>query len=152
MLKSFRQFFQAQIQAGRQGEVSEHALHIATAALLIEMMRMDESIHADEQVVVIAALRRKFGLDDAACAEIIALAEAETHQAASYYEFTRLINEHFSSGQKIQVIEYLWEVAYADDRLDIHEEHLVRKLSELLHVPHREFIAAKHRVLERREQ
>ena len=57
----------------------------------------------------------------------------------------RLINRHFSQEEKNHIVELLWEVAYADGELDKYEEHLVRKLADLIYVPHRSFIRAKHR-------
>ena len=63
-------------------------------------------------------------------------------------QHARLINDEFNREQKIHLIEQLWRVAFADQELDRYEEALVRKISELLHVPHRDFIQAKHRVQE----
>jgi len=66
----------------------------------------------------------------------------------SLYQFTGLINQHFTPEQKVRVVEMLWQVAYADGHLDPYEEALVRKIADLIHVPHRQFIQAKHRVAE----
>ena len=77
--------------------------------------------------------------------ELIRLAEEETKQATDYYQFTSLINKGFSQEEKIQVVELMWQVAYADGHMDKYEDHLVRKLANLMHVSHKDFIAAKHR-------
>jgi len=74
---------------------------------------------------------------------LIELANAEKHEATDYYTFTSLINEHYSQQQKIKLVEDLWRLAYADNELDKYEEHLLRRLSELLHVPHKDFIRTK---------
>jgi uncharacterized tellurite resistance protein B-like protein len=76
---------------------------------------------------------------------LIQLAEDEAGDATDYYQFTSLINRQFSAAQKERVIELMWEVAYADADLSAHEQHVVRKIADLLHVPHRAYIAAKLR-------
>ncbi|MGD8559291.1 MAG: TerB family tellurite resistance protein, partial [Gammaproteobacteria bacterium] len=70
--------------------------------------------------------------------------------ATCYYEFTSLINDEFTPADKAQIIELMWQVAYADDELEKYEEALVRKIADLLYVPHTQFIAAKHRVKSQR--
>jgi len=67
-------------------------------------------------------------------------------QATDYFQFTSLINRHFSMDQKIRVIELMWSVAWADDELSPHERHLMRKIIDLLHVPHGDAVAAQARV------
>ena len=73
------------------------------------------------------------------------LAEAERTASTDYFQFTSLINGAYSPEQKIRLIELLWRIAYANESLHRYEEHLVRKVADLLHVPHSAFIAAKHR-------
>ena len=72
------------------------------------------------------------------------LAAAQRTQATDYYQFTSLINRGFSYTQKITLIQLLWEVAFSDGELDIYEEHLVRKIADLLHISHMDFIKTKH--------
>lgn len=149
MLDAIRQFFEREIGAEReQGSSSERRLQVATAALLLEMTRMDSRIEAAEQQAVEAAVQRCFGLSAEATAEILRLAGDEARHATDYYQFTSLINRSFSAEQKQQVVEYLWRVAYADGNLDRYEAHLVRKIADLLYVPHAAYIAAKLRARE----
>ncbi len=128
--------------------MSEHSLQLATAALLIEMMRMDDDVVEDERQIVRDILNNRFSLSDSETGQLMALAEDEAAGLADYYQFTSLINKNFSPPQRAKLVEHLWQVAYADGQLDKHEEHLVRKLAELLHVPHSAFIAAKHRAIQ----
>lgn len=147
MIDQFKNFFDKFL--GSDNEVpgsEEHRLHLATAALLIEMTRVDEHIKSEEQSVLAAGIRSTFGLTEDETDTLIRLAEEEVHDATCYHAFTSLINNGFSREQKIRVVEMLWEIAYADQELDMYEEHLVRKLSELLYVSHSDFIAAKLRV------
>jgi uncharacterized tellurite resistance protein B-like protein len=91
-------------------------------------------------------VRERFALPADEAQTLLECAEAERAEATDYFQFTRMINEHFDPEQKIALIESLWRVAYADDRLTTMEEYLVRKVAELIYVPHAAFISAKHRV------
>lgn len=126
-------------------ETDARSLHLAAAALLIEMTRMDDQIHSVEQHAVVAAIRDSFELSDADIDSLLKLAEQEVSEATDYFQFTSLINQHFSAQQKVQLIESLWRVAYADRDLNLDEEYMVRKIADLLYVPHPDFIAAKLR-------
>ena len=147
MITDIRNFFAQLIEpaAGRSGADSQHALQLAAAALLLEMMRMDGSVTAEETAAVTSALQTQFGLGAEEVGALMALATAEARQATDYFQFTSLINKSFSAGQRIQVIESLWRVAFADGRLDAHEQHFMSKISDLLYVPHSAYIAAKQR-------
>jgi uncharacterized tellurite resistance protein B-like protein len=84
-------------------------------------------------------------LDESQVEELMACAEAERAHSTDYYQFTSRINQSYGAAQKAKLIELLWRVAYADKVLDKCEEHLVRKIADLLYVPHSVFVAAKHR-------
>lgn len=131
---------------GSGEEVSEHALQLATAALLIEMLRADAKRGSEEWDSVSRSLRSKFNLSDDETDNLLGLAEGQIQNATGYYEFTSLINKGFTYEQKVKVVEHLWEVAFSDTELDKHEEHMVRKIAELIHVAHKDFIEAKLRV------
>lgn len=147
MIASIKKFFDQFIEPGtRQNEVgSAEALQIATAALLLEMMRMDDQIKDAERTAIAAALRQQFGLDAGQLDTLMALAAQEAHQAHDYYQFTSLINKTCSAEQKIRIIENLWQVAMADSHLDAHELHLMRKIADLLYIGHADYVAAKQR-------
>ncbi|MCU7968532.1 MAG: TerB family tellurite resistance protein, partial [gamma proteobacterium symbiont of Bathyaustriella thionipta] len=78
--------------------------------------------------------------------ELYQLAHEELNNATDYYQFTKLIAAYFSQPQKIKMIELLWQVAYADNHLDAYEEHMVRRIADLIYVPHHDFIQTKLRV------
>lgn len=144
MLRALKQFFDQQIVAADRRS-PEEGLRLATAALLAEVVRIDGDAHPQEREVALHAVREKFGLADAQAAELLQLAEAEVASASDYYQFTSLINQHFSQPQKERMIELMWQVAYADAELSAHELHLMRKIAGLLHVPESAYIAAKMR-------
>jgi len=128
------------------GETHEHRLRLAVAALLLEMPRMDGVRRPEECAAAEEAIRERFGLTPEEAGDLMDLARAEGREATDYFQFTSLINRHYSPEQRAELVEQLWRIAYADAALHPYEEHLVRKIADLLHVPHRVFIAAKHRV------
>jgi uncharacterized tellurite resistance protein B-like protein len=144
--KVFSQFIEPGTRQG--GAAGEHALQIATAALLMEMMRMDRRIADEECASVAATLRAQFGLDEAEVAELMRLADEEARQASGYHQFTSLINKSCDAAQKVRIVENLWRVAMADGHLDAHESHLMRRIADLLHVGHADYVAAKQRARE----
>lgn len=148
MISAIRQFFEKHIQVSPDSSErrSEDTLRLATAALLIEMMRADAEISEEEKTSITKIIRNKSGLSENEMADLIKLAEEEISRATGYFEFTSLINKGFSYEEKVHVIENLWEVAFADTTLDKYEEHMVRKIAGLLYVSHKDFINAKLRV------
>lgn len=147
MIEAIREFFEKQIKNGdaRTGQSRPNAVRVASAALLIEMTRMDGDITEVERDRVLQAVQTKFGLSPLETTELLHLAEKEAQEATDYYQFTSLIKDRLTAEEKERLIEQLWEVAYADGELHPYEEHLVRKLADLLYVPHKSFIAAKQR-------
>ena len=148
MLDRIRQFFDENLALATRPEESEaareEACRLATAALLVEMSRADYTVREIERGAVVDAVRKAFGLGAEETAELIELAEAEADEATSLYDFTQLVNDGFDLPTKEHVVELLWQVAYADGHVDKYEEHLVRKIADLIHVPHRAYIRAKH--------
>ena len=152
MLDSIKRFFDANVTAATQASNpvdQERAYQLATAALLIEMTRADHDVKTVERGAVTQAVQRAFGLDASQTEELVELAEQEADAATSLYEFTRLINRHFDAKQKEHIVELLWHVALADGEIDKYEDHLVRKVADLIYVPHLSFIRAKHKAIER---
>ncbi len=146
MISTIKKYFDKQIASGTEsGDTTKHRLQVATAAMLIEMARADFDVHPEEIEQVRQAVQTTFGLSQTDAEELIRLAEEEAKQATDYYQFTSLINKGFSQEEKIQVVELMWQVAYADGHMDKYEDHLVRKLANLMHVSHKDFIATKHR-------
>ena len=129
MLTAIRDFF-SQAIAPRESATgpSPHRLQLATAALMLEMARVDGQVTADEDAAMRSALGSRFRLSEQEIATLIALAEQEARESAGDYAFTSLINKHFDAAEKVQVIEYMWQIAYADGQLDAHENHFMRKL------------------------
>ncbi len=139
-----RELFGQSARTGAAGP-SEHDLQLATAVLLIEVMRSDADFAATERAAIVNALRDKFALDSDETARLIELAETRSEAAFDFQHFTSMLNKGFSIEQKIRVVEYLWRVAYADGHLNDYEQHVMRKIADLLYIPHGDYIAAKER-------
>ena len=148
MIRAIKQFFDEFLALEEKEERAQHKLEIATAALLLETARADFQLEDEELDKIAQILRTYFDLDIEQTDSLIELAQSQAEQATCYYEFTTLINKNYSPEQKVQIVEMMWRVAYADRYLEKYEEALVRKIADLLYVPHSEFIAAKLRVVE----
>jgi len=120
-----------------------HRIRLAAAALLIETARADFSAEDIEQHTLQDLLCSVLELKAAEVDELVAAAEVEVDASTSLYEFTRVINDYYSAQQKLQLIEAMWAVAYADGDLDKYEEHLIRRVAELTYVSHSDYIRAK---------
>ena len=124
------------------------AIRMAIATLLMEVARAHTDISEPERRAVLRLIETHFALPEDVSQTIAAAAEHEAEHATSLYPLTSLINRECSQQDKRQVVRMLWEVSLADGHLDRHEEHIVRRIADLLHVPHREFIRAKLQVAE----
>ena len=147
MLKTLQNLLAA-LQPPPPGAIAddeEHLLQLATAVMLVEVMRSDATFHDGERQAVLAALRDKFELADDEAARLAELAETAAHAATDLYAFTSRINERFEMPQKLKMIEHMWRVAYADGHLSAHERHVMWRIADLLHVPQGAYQHARQR-------
>ena len=147
MLKAIRDFFDRNLAPSDKPSAKRHTLELATATLLAEVMRL-EGVDPAERTAVLAAVRERFHLAPDEAQELVQLAETEARGATDYYQFTSLIRTAYSMQDREAIVELLWRVAYADTALSAHEMHVIRKIADLLYVPHRAYIAAKMRAKE----
>jgi uncharacterized tellurite resistance protein B-like protein len=118
---------------------------LAVAALLVEVLRADYDIAPQERQQVIVSVSRLLGLDATVSAALVAEAERHIDRSHDLYQFTSQLNRSWSEDDKLQLLEALWRVAAADETVHKYEEHLIRRVADLLHVPHSGFIRAKLR-------
>jgi uncharacterized tellurite resistance protein B-like protein len=148
MLKSLKDLFDSLLPtpgAMAAADSGEHQVQLATAVLLVEVMRADTQLADSERDAVIAALQREFALSADQVQQLVALAHERSRSATDLHAFTSELNHHFSEAQKLRVVEAMWQVAYADGHLEAHERHVLWRVADLLHVPHGAYIAAKMR-------
>ncbi|MCB1668493.1 MAG: TerB family tellurite resistance protein [Pseudomonadales bacterium] len=122
---------------------SDKNIKLACAALMVEVMVIDRISIRAEQQQIIRMLHNRFGIDIEDAEELFAMAKNEVRDATSLYQFTKIINSKFHDQQKFELIQQLWQVAYADEDLDKHEEAIIRRIAELIYLPHSQFIRAK---------
>ena len=145
MLDRLKTFFS---EPAESVAVDDAALHLAAAVLLVEVAKSDHRLEELEMARIGRVLRRQWGLDDSDLDDLIKVAEDTAEAHVSLHRHVDLINEHFSAGQKRSLVLGLWEVACADGAIHHYEELLVRRLADLIYVPHAEFIRTKHEALE----
>jgi len=127
----------------------QEALQLALAALLIEAANSDDRFDQTERGVISRLLESRFSLSRSAAADLLAAGETAASESAELYHFTRIVNKRLSSEERVELIEMLWEVAYADGVLDEYEDSLLRRVGGLIYVPDRERGEARQRVLKR---
>ena len=128
-----------------RGNDARRTLQLANAVLLVEISHADFKTDPRELDAAAERLARRYDLDRAEAGGLLSEALAEHGQSVSLHDYLGVINRGMDREEKTRLVEDLWAIAYADDELDCHEEHQVRRIAELLHVPHARFIRAKHR-------
>ncbi len=122
--------------------------HLAVAVLLVEAGLMHGDFSREERTMTAQLLTRRFGLSSEEADELIGRAETRARSTAQYFPFTNSLNTNMSIEDKIEVVEMLWRIAFADGQLDAFEDQLIRQVAGLLHVPDRDRMDAKKRVVE----
>lgn len=147
MLSAAKRFFDKHFSTdSAASDVEDDArLRLAVAALLVEVLRADYDVSGPERRQVLSSIRDVLALDADAAEQLLMMAEEEIDTSHDLYQFTSRINRAFSAEQKQRLVEQLWRVAQADETVHKYEEHIIRRVSDLLHVPHSAFIAAKLR-------
>lgn len=143
MLKRLLQVFAPQ---GEQASAQVERIPLAAAVLLLEVAHADGDYHSEEEKLIGELLKRHFSVADELLDELLALAEDARHSSSDLHQYTRDINKAFTQQEKELIIEAVWQLVYADGRLDHFEEALMRQLGTLIGLSHRQLIEAKLRV------
>ena len=141
MINKIKEFFNKKTEEAEDN--SHSVLNIATAALLIEVMTIDGNMDQEEMDSVKSNLSKILELSDDEIQELIDLSQEEVSDATSLYQFTKEINANFELQQKLDLMTALWQIALADDYLDKYEESILRKIADLIHLRHSEYIECK---------
>ena len=147
MIKKIKDLI-TKISTKEEIEESSNILQLdrACAALLVEIAFADKDFDEREKESLKQSLLKSYAIDIETINEIINDAEKTVEESTSLYEYTRTVNDEFEYPQKLNLLENLWKVAYADETLDKYEEHLLRKISDLIHISHSDYINVKLRV------
>ena len=126
-----------------QEEKEKEVINNACAALLIETALADRVFNEQEMNSMKKTLKEVYKVNEKDIEELINEAEKKVSESTSLYEYTRLINDFCDYEDKLKLIKNLWSIAFADKQLDKYEEYLIRKISDLLYVSHKDFIQQK---------
>ena len=137
----FKKIFQK--DASEDLEIDEHGSIKACIALLLETSMADNLLDESEIKTLKTTLINDFELEETEIDELIEISKKNVDDSTSLYDFTRDINDNFESEERIKLIESMWKIAYADGNIDKFEEHIIRKVSNLIYVSHSDFIKAK---------
>lgn len=129
-------------------EVTVADVERVSAALLVEIARADHQLEESEIQSINLALQRSSSLGDAEVTGIVQAAVVDADSSISLHEHIRLVNAHFDRDQKVQLLKQMWRVAAADGNVDQYEDYTIRKLSDLLHMRHSDFIQTKLQIIE----
>ena len=124
-----------------------HDVRIAACALFLEMARIDGSFSEEETEKILSILKEQYDLSGENAEALIQSAEQELNESVDLWQFARLINENYSTEEKMEIITMLWKIVYVDGKLDKYEDYLMHKLEQLLRISHRQLIEAKLAVL-----
>jgi uncharacterized tellurite resistance protein B-like protein len=149
VIESIKSFFEKNLTKKEEEEAPSSAMSrvdLTCAALLVEVMNSDHELDEREHQEFMAVLQQSYNIAESDLEELIQLAKDEAFEATSLYEFTKLINDSYDYEQKVELIENMWRIAFSDKRLDKYEDHLIRKVSELIYVSHSDFIKTKLKI------
>ena len=134
-------------KAGAAKKETDHDVRIATCALFLEMAKIDETFTQTEMDKVLTILEEKYGLAPEHASALLEAADEELKGSIDYWHFTNLINKNYSTEEKIDIIQTLWQIVYVDGKMDKYENHLMHTLSNLLRLTHQQLIDAKLSVI-----
>lgn len=141
MIDKIKSFFSKNVLEAETEITSPDQL--ATAALLIEVMVIDGDLDDQEMQAIAGTLANMLHLSKEQIDQLIELSKEEVAEATSLYQFTKEINEHFDIEKKLSLMTAMWRVAFADGHLDKYEENIIRRVADLLHIRHSEYIRCK---------
>lgn len=142
MLSKLSLFFKS-LTIDSQLEAEPLTLELACAVLLCEVMRADGELSNSEQNKLNDIMKKTFCLSEDEVSDILISATHLSENATDFYQFTTTINQHYTLEQRMKIVALLWQVAYADGELASIEEHIIRKIADLLHLNHGEYIQVK---------
>ena len=150
MLGVMKKFFQQDAVPDKteiKEEDRDERIQVAACALLLEVANSDDEFSDIERDNIVQILERDFELSDEYAKELMELSDKEREESIDLWQFTNLINQNYSTEEKIRIIEMIWEIVYTDGKLDQYEDYLVHKLGKLLRLTHKQLIDAKLKIL-----
>ncbi|GLX77848.1 hypothetical protein tinsulaeT_11880 [Thalassotalea insulae] len=146
MLAKIAKFFN-DLQTDAVAESDELSIEMACTVLLCEVMRADGHLDSSEQTMLTNTISQHFALAPEEVSALIEQAIALSEHAIDFHQFTSKVNQHYSATEKTQIVSLLWQLALADGKIASIEEHIIRKIADLLHLSRAEYIRAKESIL-----
>jgi uncharacterized tellurite resistance protein B-like protein len=147
MKSALKRFLENLLPPEEVVETDDEALNFATALLLFEVAKADYALDDAEWQSMKTALTDVLNITTEMADTLLTTAQKHSETNTSMQPFTRLINDEFDQEQKKHLMKAMWKIAYADGKLDKYEEHYLRKIAELLYIPHSQFIQQKLAVI-----
>jgi len=149
MIDLIKNFFGKSTGADESAQEVNHDLPVACLALFLEMANIDGEFSEPEKESIVSFMKARYDLSGEIIGALMDSAKRELGQSIDLWQFTNLINHNYTLDEKLDIIKMFWRVAYADGKLDSHEDYLLHKLANLLRLSHRQLIDAKMKVLKR---
>jgi len=124
-------------------QTSEHDIDLCCFALMVNIAKIDSVFDPDEYKAILNIGQQHFGLTEAEANALLEEAISSSDDAVSLHQYTSIVNENFDEPQKFSLVTKLWQVAYTDGEIDRYEEHIIRRIADLVHLDHMRFIEAK---------
>jgi len=144
-LNIFKKLFKDTDESSYKNDADEN-LRLATCILLIEVSKSDDDFDLDEQKKIRSLIKSNFNLSDIQIEHLFTLSKDTHNEMTSLYEWTDIINNDCSYEQKLTIIGFMWDIAFTDERLDKYEDYTIRKVCDLIHVKHVDFINLKNQI------
>ena len=142
MLKSLQDFIRK--RSNTEPELDDtQQLQLAAAALMFEVIASDGTIETAELDALRLILRQQFKLSADQIEALYEDAKKSAHDATDLHRFTRTICDHWGNEQRVKLLENMWCLSLADNSIDTHERHLVRKVAGLLHLTEPQIIRSR---------
>lgn len=145
MLNKFADWLQSHFDT--PSERAEHSLELCIAVLYQEVMRADHQYTASENDAFKALVTRELHVTPEEWKAFESLAREHAEEAVDLIQFTKVINQNCDLSARRKVLDKLWLLAYSDGELAPEEEYIIRKISDLMHIPHSQYIQSKLSVL-----
>ena len=138
-MKFFKNLFKAK---GIEQETKDNSIQKSICSLMIEVAYSDNQLDESELKAMAHSLS-KLDIQEEEIQEIVDATLAKSKESISFYEHTRILNDQLDYDQKKEVLNSVWAIAFADGEMDKHEEHLIRRIADLLYLNHKDFINTK---------
>lgn len=141
MISNIQNWFKQQLTTDEN--TNQHTVELATAVLLYEVMRADHKFEQAEQKTYRQQLEKHFSLTESELESLCLLSQQQAENSAGFQQFTTIINDLYDASERRAVLDSLWSVAYSDHELSPDEDYTIRKIADLLYIPHSQFIQSK---------